>query len=74
MQLGLVVGTANSTIKHATLRGHAAEWPEFYQAYREKLLASKAGGGEGIYFLSGSITSPTLQRQWSDAQKAYPKA
>ena len=60
--------------QHALLRGNAAEWPEFYQAYREKLLASKANGGEGIYFLSTSFTSPTLQRQWSEAQKAYPKA
>jgi hypothetical protein len=34
----------------------------------------KANGGEGIYFLSTSFTSPTLQRQWAEAQKAYPKA
>ena len=60
--------------QHATLRGNAAEWAEFYEAYRARLLAGKATGGEGIYFLSGSITSPTLQRQWSEAQKNYPKA
>jgi MoCo/4Fe-4S cofactor protein with predicted Tat translocation signal len=60
--------------QHATLRGNAAEWPEFYQAYRERLVASKANGGEGIYFLSTSFTSPTLQRQWKEAQAAYPKA
>ena len=60
--------------QRATLRGNAAEWAEFYQDYRERLIAGKANGGEGIYFLSKSITSPTLQRQWSDAEKAYPKA
>src|SRR5580658_1284734 len=60
--------------QRATLRGNAAEWAEFYQDYRERLMAGKANGGEGIYFLSKSITSPTLQRQWSEAQKAYPKA
>src|ERR1700728_587491 len=60
--------------QRATLRGNAAEWAEFYQDYRQRLMAGKANGGEGIYFLSKSITSPTLQRQWSEAQKAYPKA
>jgi MoCo/4Fe-4S cofactor protein with predicted Tat translocation signal len=60
--------------QRATLRGNAAEWAEFYRDYRERLMAGKANGGEGIYFLSKSITSPTLQRQWSEAQKAYPKA
>jgi MoCo/4Fe-4S cofactor protein with predicted Tat translocation signal len=60
--------------QNATFRGNAAEWPEFYQAYRERLNAGKANGGEGIYFLSPSITSPTLARQWGEAQKAYPKA
>ncbi|HEX4321673.1 MAG TPA: TAT-variant-translocated molybdopterin oxidoreductase, partial [Acidobacteriaceae bacterium] len=60
--------------QRATLRGNAAEWADFYAAYRERLNAGKANGGEGIYFLSTSFTSPTLQRQWSEAQKAYPKA
>ncbi len=30
--------------------------------------------GTGIYFLSATITSPTLARQWQEVQKAYPKA
>jgi len=60
--------------QHALLRGTATEYVDFFQAYRERLVAGKADGGEGIYFLSPSITSPTLQRQWSEAQKAYPKA
>jgi len=60
--------------QHPTLRGNAAEWVDFYQAFRQRLLAGKANGGEGIYFLSTSFASPTLQRQWSEAQKAYPKA
>jgi hypothetical protein len=37
-----------------------------------KLAASK--DGTGIYFLSATITSPTLARQWQAAQKAWPKA
>ena len=57
-----------------TLRGVISEWPEFFRAYRERLAQGKGNGGEGIYFLSTSFTSPTLRRQWSEAQKAYPKA
>src|SRR5580692_3102406 len=57
-----------------TLRGVVSEWPEFLQAYRERLAQGKANGGEGIYFLSTSFTSPTLQRLWKEAQAAYPKA
>ena len=60
--------------QHATLRGDNAEWPEFLQAYRERLNQGKANGGEGIYFLTPSITSPTLARQWKEAQGNFPKA
>ena len=37
-----------------------------------KVAASK--DGTGIYFLSATITSPTLARQWKAAQAAWPKA
>ena len=57
-----------------TVRGVASDWGEFYESYRERLIAGKGNGGEGIYFLSTSFTSPTLQRQWKEAQAAYPKA
>jgi len=60
--------------QHATLRGTTAEYVEFLEAYREYLNKAKATGGQGLYFLSTSFTSPTLQRQWAEAQKAYPKA
>jgi Fe-S-cluster-containing dehydrogenase component len=30
--------------------------------------------GTGVYFLSATVTSPTLARQWQEVQKAYPKA
>jgi molybdopterin-containing oxidoreductase family iron-sulfur binding subunit len=60
--------------QHSLVRGVATEYVEFLAAYREKLNASKGNGGEGLYFLSTSFTSPTLQRQWKEAQAAYPKA
>ena len=31
-------------------------------------------GGQGIYFLSETITSPTLAAQWKQVQAAYPQA
>jgi molybdopterin-containing oxidoreductase family iron-sulfur binding subunit len=58
--------------KHVTYRGEDREWAEFAQELRLKVAESK--DGTGIYFLSETITSPTLARQWSEVQKAYPKA
>ena len=56
----------------ATYRGERREWAEFAQELRLKAAASKDGAG--IYFLSSTITSPTLARQWGEVKKAYPKA
>ncbi len=53
-------------------RGENREWAEFAQELRLKAAASK--DGSGIYFLSSTITSPTLARQWKAVQAAYPKA
>ena len=58
--------------KHVTYKGEAREWAEFAEAFRDKAASTK--DGTGIYFLSATITSPTLARQWSEVQKAYPKA
>ncbi|MDR3755091.1 MAG: 4Fe-4S dicluster domain-containing protein, partial [Terracidiphilus sp.] len=48
------------------------EWQEFAEAFRDKVISTK--DGTGIYFLSATITSPTLARQWSEVQKAFPNA
>jgi MoCo/4Fe-4S cofactor protein with predicted Tat translocation signal len=58
--------------QHATYRGEPREWAEFAQALQTKAAASK--DGTGLYFLSATITSPTLARQWKATQQAYPKA
>jgi MoCo/4Fe-4S cofactor protein with predicted Tat translocation signal len=58
--------------QHVTYRGENREWAEFVQALCKKLAESK--DGTGIYFLSSTITSPTLARQWKAAQTAWPKA
>jgi molybdopterin-containing oxidoreductase family iron-sulfur binding subunit len=58
--------------QHVTYRGENREWAEFAQSLRLKAAASK--DGTGLYFLSETITSPTLARQWKALQAAYPKA
>jgi MoCo/4Fe-4S cofactor protein with predicted Tat translocation signal len=58
--------------KRTTYRGETRSWEEFAQQLRLKAAATK--DGTGLYFLSATITSPTLARQWNEAQKAYPKA
>ncbi len=55
-------------------RGEDREWVEFMEEWRERLIAGKANGGEGIYILSSTVTSPTLARQWKEAQAIYPRA
>jgi len=58
--------------QHTTYRGENREWAEFAIGYRDHVL--KSGDGSGIYFLSATITSPTLARQWRQVQEKFPKA
>ncbi len=58
--------------QHVTYRGENREWAEFALTFRHVVTESK--DGTGIYFLSETITSPTLARQWKEVQAAYPKA
>jgi MoCo/4Fe-4S cofactor protein with predicted Tat translocation signal len=58
--------------QHVTLRGENREWADFAKEFRLKAAATK--DGTGIYFLSSTIISPTLARQWKAVQAAYPKA
>jgi molybdopterin-containing oxidoreductase family iron-sulfur binding subunit len=58
--------------KQVTFRGEGRSWAEFAQAFRQKVAGT--GDGSGIYFLSSTISSPTLARQWKAVQTAYPKA
>lgn len=60
--------------QETTYRGDNREWTDFLMQWREKLIASKGNGGQGIAILSSTVTSPTLARQWKEAQALYPKA
>jgi MoCo/4Fe-4S cofactor protein with predicted Tat translocation signal len=58
--------------QHVLHRGEVAAWGDFQQAF--STAAKKSNGGQGIYFLSETITSPTLAAQWKQVQAAYPQA
>jgi molybdopterin-containing oxidoreductase family iron-sulfur binding subunit len=58
--------------QHVTYRGENREWAEFAVELRNKVISTK--DGTGIYFLSETITSPTLARQWREVQAKYPSA
>jgi MoCo/4Fe-4S cofactor protein with predicted Tat translocation signal len=53
-------------------RGQTSDFGNF----QKSLLAAikKTDGGQGVYFLSETITSPTLATQWQAVSKAYPNA
>jgi MoCo/4Fe-4S cofactor protein with predicted Tat translocation signal len=58
--------------QHVLYRGHASSWAAFRQAFAPAI--KNTGNGNGVYFLSETITSPTLAGQWSQVQQAYPQA
>jgi len=60
--------------QHPTYRGETRSWVAFQAAWRSALADKKSAGGTGVYFLSGTVTSPTLAAQWKKAQAAFPNA
>jgi molybdopterin-containing oxidoreductase family iron-sulfur binding subunit len=58
--------------KHVSYRGEDREFAELVLEFRQGALASK--DGTGLYFLTSTVTSPTLARQVKEAQAKYPKA
>jgi molybdopterin-containing oxidoreductase family iron-sulfur binding subunit len=58
--------------QHVMQRGQVSSWGEFQETF--SAAAKKLNGGQGLYFLSETITSPTLAAQWKEVQAAYPSA
>jgi MoCo/4Fe-4S cofactor protein with predicted Tat translocation signal len=58
--------------QHILHRGQPAGWGDFQQEFIA--AAKKLNGGQGLYFLSETITSPTLAAQWKQVQAVYPNA
>ena len=59
--------------QHPLARGQSATWSDFGMAFGRAVKALP-NGGEGLYFLSETITSPTLAGQWKQVQALYPQA
>jgi molybdopterin-containing oxidoreductase family iron-sulfur binding subunit len=49
-----------------------SEFGEFADAFQKGVKST--GSGEGVYFLSETITSPSLAAQWKQVQARYPGA
>ncbi|MGA8532457.1 MAG: TAT-variant-translocated molybdopterin oxidoreductase [Acidobacteriaceae bacterium] len=60
--------------QHILYRGETRSWPAFLASFRSMLADKKASGGQGLYFLSATVTSPTMAAQWQQGQKNYPQA
>jgi molybdopterin-containing oxidoreductase family iron-sulfur binding subunit len=58
--------------QHVLSRGQNSSFGAFQQAFASAI--KKTNGGQGVYFLSETITSPTLAEQWKQVQAAYPQA
>ncbi len=58
--------------QHPRFRGEAADWGDFQQQFAKGV--GQLQGGQGLYFLSETITSPTMGAQWKQVQAKYPQA
>jgi MoCo/4Fe-4S cofactor protein with predicted Tat translocation signal len=58
--------------QHVLRHGQTSSWGQFQEAFQSAV--KKTSGGQGLYFLSETITSPTLAEQWKQLQAAYPQA
>jgi MoCo/4Fe-4S cofactor protein with predicted Tat translocation signal len=55
-------------------RGETRDYINFVADFTAMLESKAASGGQGLYFLSGTVTSPTLAAQWKNASAKYPNA
>ena len=58
--------------QHPRFRGEQADFADFQQQFAAAV--DKTGNGAGVYFLSETITSPTLAAQWKQVAAKYPQA
>jgi MoCo/4Fe-4S cofactor protein with predicted Tat translocation signal len=57
--------------QHPRFRGESSDFGKFQQDFSGAVAASKTG--DGVVFLSETITSPTLAAQWKQVQAKYPQ-
>src|SRR5580700_2971331 len=58
--------------KEVLYRGAGSQYADFQEAFTNAVKATK--DGTGVYFLSETITSPTLAAQWKQVQAKFPAA
>ena len=58
--------------QHPRFRGDQSDFGAFQQSFAKAVADTKTG--EGVVFLSETITSPTLAAQWKQIQAKYPAA
>jgi molybdopterin-containing oxidoreductase family iron-sulfur binding subunit len=58
--------------KYPLLRGEQISFGKFQQVFSDAVAATK--DGTGVYFLSETITSPTMAAQWKAITAKYPAA
>jgi molybdopterin-containing oxidoreductase family iron-sulfur binding subunit len=61
----------SQTVTHL---GEISTWESFLTALRGNLDPLAGSGGEGVYIVSETVTSPTLARQMRAFREKYPKA
>jgi Fe-S-cluster-containing dehydrogenase component len=57
-----------------TFQGQIATFPDFLRDVRVRLQQLQPSGGQGLRFLSASVTSPTLAAQFAQLKLAFPNA
>ena len=55
-------------------RGETRSYANFLADFTAMLQSKAASGGQGLYFLSATVVSPTLAAQWKSASAKYPQA
>ncbi len=55
-------------------RGEQSQFAIFQAEFITAMQNKRMSGGQGLYILSGTVTSPTLAAQWKKAQAVYPQA
>ncbi|HLZ26248.1 MAG TPA: 4Fe-4S dicluster domain-containing protein [Chloroflexota bacterium] len=57
-----------------TFNGNISTWADFLRQLHTSLAARVASGGQGLRFLSETVTSPSLAAQMSQILQTYPRA
>jgi Fe-S-cluster-containing dehydrogenase component len=57
-----------------TFNGHISTWNEFLRMLRGQIAQFHGNGGQGLRFLTPTVTSPTLTAQFQQLLAAFPQA